>query len=401
MTAAADTDRREKLDRAARYFRDGHGAVATGLCLDILRDAPEWAPALDQLGQIQMAGGQAEQAARSFQRAIAADGNSAAYHDHLTRALRALGRDAEADQAAVACARVHKKHRLAQYQRDLQTQRQSRYMDFPQHVHLESMATCNAACVFCPYPTIERQGARMPDDLIEKVMTDLTDIPADLPFHLSPFKVNEPFLDVRLFDILRHANDRLPNAILTLTSNATPITARSLDRLEAIKNIGYLWISFNDHRAQAYEQTMKLPYERTVERLDLIHQRKAAGRLPFAVVLSRVGDDSADDQAFRDWCQQRYPLFGTSVFQRGGWLGQVNTPVGAIPEVGCMRWFELSITATGTVAHCCMDGQAQWPIGDVRAQHVLDIYNSPAYRRLREATTTRQDASPCRTCTFL
>ena len=59
------------------------------------------------------------------------------------------------------------------------------------------------------------------------------------------------------------------------------------------------------------------------------------------------------------------------------------------------------VTATGTVAHCCMDGQAKWPIGDARAQHVIDIYNSPAYRRLRAETQRRQDASPCNTCTFL
>jgi hypothetical protein len=241
----------------------------------------------------------------------------------------------------------------------------------------------------------------MEDALIAKIIGDLGDMPRDLPFHLSPFKVNEPFLDVRLFDILHAVNAKLPQAALTLTSNATPITERSLDRLEAVGNIGYLWISFNDHRPMQYEQTMKLPYPRTIERLDLIHRRKADGRIPFVVVLSRVGDDSADDQAFRDWCAQHYPLFGCSVFQRGAWLGQVDTETGTVPEVGCMRWFELSITATGAVAHCCMDGQAKWPIGDARTQHVIDIYNGPAYRRLRAEVQTRQAATPCHACTFL
>ena len=42
-----------------------------------------------------------------------------------------------------------------------------------------------------------------------------------------------------------------------------------------------------------------------------------------------------------------------------------------------------------------MDGQAEWPIGDVRKQHVLEIYNSPHYRQLREKTATRAEASPC------
>lgn len=391
----------EKFAQAHAHFGAGHMPAAVGLCLEILREAPEHGPTLDQLGLIQLHAGRAEQAADLFARAVAADGEVSTYHDHLARALRALGRTDEAGRSSVTAQRLNVAHRLVQYQRDIETQRHSRYMDFPQHIHLETMASCNAACVFCPYPSLERQGERMDDALIAKIIGDLGDMPGDLPFHLSPFKVNEPFLDVRLFDILHTVNEKLPQATLTLTSNATPITERSLDRLEAIGNIGYLWISFNDHRPAQYEHAMKLPYGRTIERLDLIHRRKAEGRLPFVIVLSRVGDDSADDQAFRDWCGQHYPLFGSSVFQRGGWLGQVDTDIGAVPEVGCMRWFELSITATGTVAHCCMDGQAKWPIGDARTQHVIDIYNSPTYRRLRAETKRRQDASPCNTCTFL
>ncbi|MBM3598997.1 MAG: tetratricopeptide repeat protein [Alphaproteobacteria bacterium] len=391
----------DKLQRAGEHFRAGQMTAATGICLDVLRTEPEHGAALDQLGLIQLHAGRAAEAAELFQRAVAADSESPAYHDHLARSLRMLGRNDEADAATVCASRLHTRRRLVQYQRDIEVQRRSRYLDFPQHVHLETMATCNAACVFCPYPNLERQGERMPDELIEKILSDLGDMPKDLPFHLSPFKVNEPFLDVRLFDILGLVNERLPQATITLTSNATPITAGNLDRIERVKNIGYLWISFNDHRADHYERTMKLPYQRTIERLDLIHKRKAEGRLPFVVVLSRVGDGTGDDQAFRDWCQARYPLFGTSVFQCGGWLGQVDTEVGDVPDVGCMRWFELSITATGAVAHCCMDGQAKWPIGDVRQTHVLDIYNSPDYRRLRAATTTRHDAEPCKSCTFL
>jgi hypothetical protein len=48
-----------------------------------------------------------------------------------------------------------------------------------------------------------------------------------------------------------------------------------------------------------------------------------------------------------------------------------------------------------------MDGQAKWPIGDARTQHVIDIYNGPAYRRLRAEVQTRQAATPCHACTFL
>src|SRR5690348_5429724 len=100
---------------------------------------------------------------------------------------------------------------LEAYQRRVEAMRQSPYMDYPAHVHLETLSLCPAACYFCPYPTLERKGTVMPDELIAKIISDLKAIPQDLNFQLSPFKVNEPFLDNRLFDILRTVNRELPN----------------------------------------------------------------------------------------------------------------------------------------------------------------------------------------------
>jgi radical SAM protein with 4Fe4S-binding SPASM domain len=292
---------------------------------------------------------------------------------------------------------------LQTYQNSVEKLRQSAYMAYPAHVHMETLSLCTAACNFCPYPSLDRLGTRMSDALIRKIIMELKDIPSQLPFQLSPFKVNEPFLDTRLFDILKTVNLELPNAKLTLTSNASPITAKALANLAQINNVRYLWISFNDHREAEYEKTMQLPYERTIERLDMIHQAVAKGSFAPQVILSRVGDGSPADVEFLQWVNSHYPLFQTSIFQRGGWIGQVkdlqlNQPV---PNVGCTRWFDLSITSTGKVAHCCMDGKAEWVIGDVNEQHVLEVYNTPLYREVREYAVTRFDAEPCNQCTFL
>lgn len=288
------------------------------------------------------------------------------------------------------------------YQSRVLSMRQSSAIDFPAHVHLETMARCNAACNFCPYPTLDRKGAVMEDALILKIVSDLEDIPRLHSFQLSPFKVNEPFLDKRLFDLLDLFTARLPNASITLTSNASPITPAHLKKLSRYQNIGYLWISFNDHRKEEYERVMQLPYERTLARLQEIHAAKAAGSFSPPVVLSRVSDNSSVDQEFCQWVAINFPLFKTSIFRRGEWLGQISVNTqNEVPPVGCVRWFDLSITATGMVAHCCMDGKAAFPIGDVRCEHVLEIYNRPEYRRLRATIVSRKEVSPCSKCSFL
>lgn len=281
---------------------------------------------------------------------------------------------------------------------------ESVYLDYPLIIHLETLALCSAACNFCPYPTLSRKGERMNDSLIDKILSDLKDIPSEVSFQLAPFKVNEPFLDTRLIPLLKKVNQCLPNARLLLYSNGSPITEAKALELNKLENIVYLCISLNEYRPEVYTQVMHLPWERTWERLQMLHRLKAEGKLHFDIMLSRVGDSSQHDIHFVHWCVKNLPLFKSGFFSRGEWLNQVSNlePSSQIvPDVGCVRWFELSITATGEVAFCCMDGQAEWVLGDVRKEHLLEIYNRPAFRRLREQQLSRLTTNPCRQCTYL
>ena len=244
------------------------------------------------------------------------------------------------------------------------------------------------------------QRTKMPDALINKIIEDLREIPPTLAFQLSPFKVNEPFLDTRLFSVLAQINQRLPNAAIALTTNPSALTQKQLSRLGGVRNLDNLWISMNDHREAEYEATMQLPYRRTLERIRMIHGARA-------LAASRC------EWSCRGSARERRPMSnsggGRSVSFPSSRRASFSAATGSARStrrpprrlaVGCTRWFDLSITATGVVAHCCMDGAATDLIGDVSRQHVLEVYNAPAYRRLRERTARRQDAEPCDRCSF-
>lgn len=290
---------------------------------------------------------------------------------------------------------------LVDYRETVAQLRKSRYLDYPKEVSIETQTVCNAACSFCPYPGLERKGAKMPDALIAKIIDDLRAIPADLPFIISPFKVNDPLLDVRLFDILGQINEQLPNARVRVFTNGSPLTEKNVAKLANVERVEHLWVSLNHHEAEPYEKLMQLPLKRTLENLDLLHGKKAAGEFPHAVVVSRVRDHSPDDEAFLKFVLDRYPLFGRGIIYQSEWMGQVPglASVRTPPLVGCARWWEMSITSTGVVSFCCMDGKAEYPIGDVSKSSVLDVYNNPAYRRYRERFMTRLEGSPCLACT--
>lgn len=280
----------------------------------------------------------------------------------------------------------------------------SRYVAFPRVVHLETIAICNAACVFCPYPRLERKGERMADALIEKIVDDLRAIPRDLPFQIFPYKVSDPLLETRLFDILGLIAQRLPNAQIYLSTNGSALTDANIAQLAASGNISTLNISLNSDDAEEYEALMKLPFERTLSRLEALHRLMAERELPFPVRLTRVNVSKVTDDSFRAWCAWNFPRFQSQIFPRNDWLGDVAT-AGAparIPDAPCHRWFDLSVMATGEVAYCCMDGEGQYIKGDARVQNVLEIFNQPSLRRLRETLVARDRAGdPCRRCTYV
>lgn len=399
----------EALAAAEASLRSGDYDASRKLCEAVQRADAQNAQAHYLLGAIAFENDDPAASVAHLERAIAAAPGRIEYHDYLEAVLAANGHAAEAGQAKARGDKARTfnarfgslPENMQQYQRSVDWLRESRYMDFPHEVCIETLAVCNAACVFCPYPDLERKGDRMPDALVAKIIADLQDVPQDLPFSISPFKINDPLLDVRIFDILEDCNARLPNASLRMFTNGSPLTEKHIARLAKVRKLAHLWISLNHHDEQRYEQIMKLPLKRTLERLDLLHRKKAAGEFPPPVQVSRVCDNSADDRAFFDFVSARYPLFQPGMVAQSEWLGQVPGlhAAGKVHPVGCGRWFELSITATGQVAFCCMDGRAEYPIGDVSRSHVLEVYNNPAYRRYRERFATRMEGAPCLSCT--
>lgn len=272
------------------------------------------------------------------------------------------------------------------------------YIDQPYEVSLETLTLCNAACVFCPYPTLERKGTKMDDRTIIELIQQMAKW--EKPFFFSPFKVNEPFLDTRTIDICRDVTC-FTNARLRLFTNGSPLTEQLVRDISALENVEHLWVSLNADNKEDYERIMSLPWERTTTKLTLLHQMVEYGEFRHPVVLSKVcptNDQSNTD--FLQYCRTRWPHFTPRIIKQDGWLGYVPPSDPRIPDTPCARWWELSILSTGKVSLCCMDGKGDFYIGDVAEHSLIDIYNDPFYRTRREFQLSRRSIFPCSTCTY-
>lgn len=290
------------------------------------------------------------------------------------------------------------RYRADQQEREVAQLRQQGNIDYPVSVIIETLAKCNARCVFCPYTEIARQGEMMPDALLDKLIDEMAAFPPDIPLRVVPYGVNEPFLDNRLYDFIARVNERVPHAGVTIATNGSTLTDRNIDRLCRLR-IDSLNVSLNDYRPDEYQRLMGLPFDRTLRNLQALHRRSLRGELPFPVTLSRAGDNTAHDFYFAEWVRRHFPAFVPGIAAMADWLGQVDIPVGTVPSVGCAHWFEMVIRANGDVAFCCADGKTEHPVGNITGNTLLDVYNRPFLREMRRDARDRTAIHPCDHCT--
>ena len=265
------------------------------------------------------------------------------------------------------------------------------YSTQPIEVAIETLALCNARCTFCPYPTLERIGTKLPDEVLERLIDEMATF--QQPFHFSPFKVNEPLLDKRLIPACKAFNDKAPKGFLRLFTNGSALTDSNIAEIAQLKRVTHLWVSLNSHDPKEYEDLMGLKFEQTAKRLDNLHEKD----FPHKVVISRVG--LGDEFVY--YVRERWPKFTPSIITKAAWIDYTDPQDTEIPDMPCIRWWELSITATGKASLCCMDGEAEYGFGDVTTQTLLEIYNHPTLKNWREQQPSRLGVgNPCRGCSY-
>lgn len=266
--------------------------------------------------------------------------------------------------------------------------------DQPKVVHIETTGRCSARCVFCPHKQSSRRYTDMDDELFELIVRQLKDITT--PFTVVPFKLGEPLLDRKLFPRLRYIEQELPLANLEIYSNLNYLPPNFISDLATLERVNEFVVSLNYCTSHEYEANMGLNFERTINNLNtLINSHLVTVRV------NRVGSNNevdTDDHVWIEWMRANFPGTEGTVTFNGNWCETVpnNLPT---KKGGCQKLQELSICCDGIIAFCCMDGLCQYPIGDVKKDHLLKIYNKPELVALRQRQTL-DDVVPCKTCTF-
>ena len=125
-------------------------------------------------------------------------------------------------------------------------------LSYPRSLQIQTQSYCNARCSVCPYPTVSRRlkQGEMEWALFERIADQLTSEPS--PSRILFELHNEPFLDKRILDCVRHVKAKKPGVRCSTVTNG-----ELLDRFRASdivdSGLNHLAISLNAHSKETYE----------------------------------------------------------------------------------------------------------------------------------------------------
>lgn len=276
------------------------------------------------------------------------------------------------------------------------------YIDYPTTISIETKSHCNADCSFCPYSSLDRKGTVLPDRIIDKICTEISQFPKERKLNIVLARVNETFLDKRWLEIANKLLTAKSNITFGFFSNGSTLSNKIIQQLVTLKNVEYLNVSLNYSDPDEHAENMKLNFHKVIENMDRLHTLVENGEFKPLVVVSRVGTGDHKDKEFRDFVAKKFPKFRIKVASKSDWLGNVEvTGDFDIPSEPCRQWFQLHILADGKQAYCCIDSSGDHGFGNIEDNSLLELYNHPELRRTRQLLPARTSVSTCSDCVLM
>jgi len=388
---AAQITPKQAIKIAVGALKNGDLENAESICNQIMKTSPRYAEGLFLMGLIEARKGRLSMSDTIMGSALDIDPN-------LSNAERQMEK-------------IHQARKEARSHSYLQNFLQNRlvYMDYPRNIGIETTGYCGAKCNFCPHGSLDRRYTKMSDDLFERIIRELRDIPPHIPTTLFPNHVNEPFMDKKIMERLETIYETVPHMNIILFTNFNLIPKGFFERIWEIKNIIGLNVSLNSANEAEYRKIMGIDLSRTVKHIRrFLKENRKRRFLQFPVLLSRVKDHTSRDEKFIPECRSQFAGFEygidyqPQIKNRTDWIGNIDGDQSPVPSLlPCGAWFDINIFCNGLVPHCCMDSKGEYSIGDINENSLLEIYNNKKFRNYRETMIARETAYPCNTCSLL
>ncbi len=275
---------------------------------------------------------------------------------------------------------------------------------------METTAFCDAACVFCPYPTMKRSKGTMSMEMFKKIIDEAATLP--LIDHITFTGLGESLLDKHLVERIRYTRSILPNVRIDMFTNGSQLTEEKIDELFDAK-LSVLYVSLNGTNARKRKEIM-YPHKPGYDDYDQVcamidyavakYKREGGTVVMAKAIVSKDLFEIGDQEKFIERWNGIWEQGGNAFMHlEGNWAGAVwkarttqTTPCSRALGMIMVLW-------DGRVSACCFDGEGEEILGDLKTQGLREMYNAPRATdfRLAHHEGRREEIPLCAGCTAI
>ncbi len=262
--------------------------------------------------------------------------------------------------------------------------------DFPPMVMIDTTTRCNLACSFCPNSVLSAEPGFLGDmdlDLYRKIIDEVArEAPSTI---VRPFDGGEPLMRKDLGELIGYAKRKGLQHVSINTNGIILTETRRRELVEA--GIDHVEVSIDAASAETYRTVRGSPlFDRVVgNTLAWIEESKRADpRSRVTVSFIEQAANRHEKEAFFGFWSGRADVVSIREFhQHNGLVGLEGHVVehGGKDRHPCpYLWKRIIVNHDGKVRFCEYDWKGDHPVGDARTQTLKEIWQSAAYRQLRQ-----------------
>jgi radical SAM protein with 4Fe4S-binding SPASM domain len=299
-----------------------------------------------------------------------------------------------------------------------------RCLSFPLVVQIQTQSYCNGSCMTCPYHRLKDQLEQgvMEWDLYAHIAAQLASEP--LLSRVSLSLQNEPLLDRRLFDCVRHLKTLAPHKACRLPTNGALLDTFSPDSIVS-SGLDELNISLNAHSSETYDLlNTGLLYERVRANIEsLLSNESLREKVNIGFLVTQPNQNEIT-RATRYWASRGVTTRLIRVTNRAGAVQdfenlrpdsahgtisrrqRLSEILKARPRqaAACVLPFcQMFILFNGDCVICCHDWKRSPVVGNARTSTLREIWNSDRMNEVRRLLLRKQydQIDPCRECSLV
>jgi radical SAM protein with 4Fe4S-binding SPASM domain len=275
-------------------------------------------------------------------------------------------------------------------------------VDYPKKIQVETYLGCNARCPICTISQWTRKRGPMAGELFTKIVEQAAQFKDRLRV-FSLYMDGEPLMDRLIEERVAQSKAAGLRNVGFSTNGSLLGEERSRRLLEA--GLDWLAFSFDSIDKDTYE-SIRVGLKFDVVINNILHHVELRNQMdsPSKVIIRFIEQEGNRGQfeSFRDYWSDRLSghLDEIQVYSAHNW-GHGDQEQKDYGNTPCDYVFDnCVILRDGTIPLCCVDFNAEYVFGNLTKTPLLDIWNSPQWRRVRElhAAGNRSELELCSTC---